>query len=288
MIVLGRIIVLIAEKAFLMEGNLMMIQSLKLVYFSPTGTTKRIIERIARGINHSPAEVIDITKPAGRKQQLKTSANELLIIGVPVYSGRVPSNAIEWLHTIEAHNTPAVCAVVYGNREYEDALIELKDSTVKNGGIPIACAAFIGEHSFSNSETPIAVGRPDADDLNNAEFFGKKIKEKLFSVSSASDIADLTVPGNHPYKERIIIPPVDFIAVDDNCSQCGVCAKECPVGAIDIENSSSIDTQKCIRCCSCIKRCPVNARTMKTGTIKNIAIRLSQTCQDRKDPVFFL
>lgn len=270
----------------------MKIESLKLVYFSPTGATKRIIERIAYGISHSTVEIVDITKPEGRKQQLQTAENELLIIGVPVYFGRVQTNAIEWLHTIEAHNTPTVCIVVYGNREYDDALLELKDTMVKNGCLPIACAAYIGEHSFSNSEAPIAAGRPDADDLSQAELFGEKIKEKILSIPSISYIIDITVPGNYPYVDMIdgkkMLSSVDFIAVDNNCSQCGVCAQYCPVGAIDPENSASIDTKKCILCHVCIKKCPANARTTKNDMIKNIALRLSQTFQDRKEPIFFL
>jgi ferredoxin/flavodoxin len=270
----------------------MNMESLKLVYFSPTDTTKKVIERIAHGINHSTVEIVDITKPEVRKQQLRSSENELLIIGVPVYFGRVPKNAIEWLHTIEAHNTPTVCIVVYGNREYDDALLELKDTVVKNGCIPIACAAYIGEHSFSNYETPVAAGRPDADDLSHAELFGEKIREKIISTPSRNHITDMTVPGDYPYKDMIDskkkLSFVDFIDVDDKCSHCGVCSQECPVGAIDLENSVSIDTLKCILCCACIKKCPENARIVKTGIVKNVAMRLSQTCQNRKEPELFI
>lgn len=150
----------------------MKIQSLKLVCFSPTGTTKAVIQGIVRGINQSTVELIDITKPNARKQQLQTSENELLIVAVPVYMGRVPDLLIEWLHTIKARNTPTVCVVVYGNRVYDDALLELKDILIKRGCIPIACGAYIGEHSFSSSETPTAEGRPDASDLNHAELLG--------------------------------------------------------------------------------------------------------------------
>lgn len=134
----------------------MKIQSLKLVYFSPTGTTKRIIEGIARGISQSAVGIVDITKPEARKQQLQTSEDELLVVGVPVYYGRVPAAAIDWLHTIKARNTPTVCVVVYGNRDYDDALLELKDTVVKHGCMPITCAAYIGEHSFSNSEMELS------------------------------------------------------------------------------------------------------------------------------------
>lgn len=267
----------------------MKIHALKLVYFSPTRTTKTIIEGIARGINQFPVETIDITKSEIRKQQMQTWENELLIIGVPVYVDRVPAIAIDWLHTLKARKTPTVCIVVYGNREYGDALLELKDTMVKHGCVPIACAAFIGEHSFSSSETPIALARPDISDKNHAEFLGKRINEKLLSIASIDHISDIAVPGNYPYQD---FKPwvLDFIAISKKCSQCGVCAQACPVDAIDLENIAAIeiDKGKCILCCACIKTCPENALTLKNSPVKNVALQLSQTCQRRKEPEFFL
>lgn len=266
----------------------MKIQSLKLVCFSPTGTTKAIIQGVARGMNQSTMELIDITKPDARKQQLQTSENELLIVAVPVYMGRVPALLSEWLYGIQARNTPAVCVVVYGNRAYDDALLELKDILMKSGCIPIAGAAYIGEHSFSSSETPTAEGRPDARDLNHAELFGRKISEKLGSVSSVEQLSDIHVPGNYPYGGVTNLWSVDFIEVSDECSQCGICSEGCPVGAIDSENSNVIDKEKCITCCACIKNCPQNARTMKAGPVKDAAMRLNKLYQERKEPVCFL
>jgi ferredoxin len=265
----------------------MEIQSIKLVYFSPTGTTKAVVQGIANGINPKTTELIDITSPDARKQPLLTFENDLLIIGVPVYMGRVPALLSEWLHAIKASNTPAVCVVVYGNRVYDNALLELKDILTKCGCNPIAGAAYIGEHSFSSSELPTAEGRPDASDLNHAELFGRKINEKLQSVSSVDHISDLNLPGNYPYEGITKLWDVDFIAVSDECMQCGICAEECPVGAIDSENSNMIDKEKCITCCACIKNCPQNARSMKTGPVKDAAIRLNKLYKDRKEPVFF-
>lgn len=270
----------------------MKIELLKLIYFSPTGTTKQVVERIAQGITHGAMEIIDITKPEGRKQKLETSKNELLIIGVPVYFGRAQTNALDWLDTIKAHNTPAVCVVVYGNREYDDALLELKDTTIKRGCRPIACAAYIGEHSFSNSEAPIAVGRPDAADLTHAQQFGEKIGKKILSVQSIDEIPNITVPGKYPYVDMIDskkrLSALEFITVDQGCLQCGVCAQSCPVGAIDSENSASINKGECILCHACIKTCPENARRINNDMLKNIALRLSQACQARKEPMLFL
>jgi ferredoxin len=264
----------------------MNIQSVKLVCFSPTGTTKAVLQGIARGIDHSVVELVDITTPEARTKQLATSDNELLVVGVPVYMGRVPALLSQWLHSIQARNTPAVCVVVYGNRVYDNALLELKDILTERGCVPIAGAAYIGEHSFSSSDLPTAEGRPDASDLEHAEVFGRKINEKLQSASSVDHISD--IPGDHPYGGITELWNVDFIAVGDECTQCGICAEECPVGAIDADESNLIDKEKCITCCACIKSCPQNARTMKAGPVKDAAVRLNQLYKDRKEPVLFL
>jgi len=263
------------------------IQSLKLAYFSPTGTTRSIVRAVSRGINHCIAEEVDVTKPHAREEQLSTTRHELLIVGVPVYLGRVPALLGEWLRSIEADKTPAVCIVVYGNRDYEDALLELRDILTNNGCVPIACAAFIGEHAFSSRETPIAVSRPDVTDLNRAEMFGREINETLQSLSSLAHVSDINVSGKYPYKDLEDIFSVDFISISDKCVQCGVCAEMCPVDAIDSDDSTLRDEKACILCCACIKRCPENARTMKSGIVKDIAIRVSEKCRERQEPVFF-
>jgi ferredoxin len=266
----------------------MNIQALKLVCFSPTGTTKKIVKGIACGIKINHVQLINITRPEIRKQQLLISENELLVVGIPVYMGRVPALLKEWLCNLKAPNTPVVCVVVYGNRVYDDALLELKNILKARGCIPIAGAAFIGEHSFSSKNLPIAESRPDLSDLNLAESFGHNIIKKLRTYSSVDHISELNVPGNHPYGGITELWSVDFIAVGDECIQCGFCAEVCPVDAIDPGKSDLIDVEKCITCCACIKSCPQNARSIKNGLVKDAATRLNIMYQDRKEPEFFI
>ncbi len=158
----------------------------------------------------------------------------------------------------------------------------------KRGCVPIAGAAYIGEHSFSSSELTTAEVRPDAGDLDHAKSFGREIHEKLLSVSSAEQLSDIDVPGGHPYGGITELWDVDFIAVSDECVQCGICAQGCPAGAIDAQNSRLIDMGKCVTCCACIKSCPQAARTMKAGPVKDAAMRLIKLHHERKEPEFFI
>jgi ferredoxin len=274
----------------------MEIRSLKTVCFSPTGTTNALVAAIARGIDAGTPDIIDITRPAAREQSLQTAEDDLLIVGVPVYLGRIPALAGDWLRTLEAHGTPAVCVVMYGNRAYDDALLELHDILAGRGCRPVAGAACIGRHSFSTPGAVTAEGRPDAQDCARAETFGKNVREKLRATSSPGQVPGISLPGCrpyrmatcHPYREGTPFWNVDFIAVGDSCTQCGRCAAGCPVGAIDPADSSAIDTVRCITCCACIRNCPARAKTIKPGIVRDASLRVFSLNRERKEPEWFL
>ena len=176
--------------------------AVRLVYFSPTKTTQKILERIAQGTEVDTVEHLDLTPPEAKTLDLDEMQDELVLLGVPVYGGRVPLEAVPKLQRLKANKIPAVIIVMYGNRKFEDALLELKDLAQESGFIPVAGGAFIGEHSFANDTTPIANGRPDTEDLIKAKKFGLQIRRKMKDIDSIDRVSRLSVPGNSPYKKR--------------------------------------------------------------------------------------
>ena len=230
------------------------------IYFSPTGTTEKAVNAVAEGTGLA-YEKIDLTI-LKRRQDFKRSfnKNDLVIVGMPVYGGRLPKNLDDFFAGLKGDNTAAAALVMYGNREYEDALIELKIRLEERGFKVIAGAAFIGEHTFSKK---IATGRPDANDLAIAEEFGKKIAREIDRVSTKK----LNVKGSYPYVMGGFDPArphyltaYAIITTTTDCTQCGVCAEECPWGAIDADDFTKVDALKCLRCFRCIKVCPVSAK----------------------------
>jgi ferredoxin len=266
----------------------MKFSSVKLAYFSPTGTTKKILEGIAEGIGIEHVEHVSMTLPDATTKPFENLREELVVIGSPVYAGRLPDDTVNRFKRFQAYNTLAVLVVVYGNREFEDALLELYHVSKELGFIPISGAAFIGEHSFSTDDVPIATGRPDKEDIDKAIVFGKAIKQKISDIQSFDAITPFKVPGNYPYKDGMIPIPGSPMTLDDICNTCGSCAVVCPKAAITVNTVVTTDQSLCIKCCACVKECPTNARIMDVPFIKKIAETLSVNCSQRKEPEVFL
>jgi ferredoxin len=177
---------------------------------------------------------------------------------------------------------------VYGNRAYEDALVELKDLAFQWGFVPVAAGAFIGEHSFATQDTPIASGRPDEADGTEARSFGAKIKDLLASITSVKELGVLQVPGNSVYKERPEMKKVAPVADPETCILCGTCADGCPSGAISIDDAVHADPETCVLCHACVKNCPTSAIAFQAPPLQEMANKLSRDCQARQEPEIFL
>jgi len=213
----------------------MKLEKISLVYFSPTSTTRIVLEEIAKGMDKIITGTVDITNPEIRSAAVPGFKDEVVLIGAPVYAGRLPQTAARYFKSIRARGIPAVLVVLYGNREFDDALLELKDICLACGFVPLAAGAFIGEHSFCSDEFSIAPNRPDKKDLKTASAFGKQIAGLLDRIDNVLDIAPLDVPGNFPYKEGMPSGADPFIDVTEDCDGCGICATCCPTEAIDIK-----------------------------------------------------
>lgn len=223
---------------------------------------------------------MDLTYQTAKETVIPASA--LAVIVVPVYGGNVAPLAMERLKHIRGLDTPAVLVVVYGNRAYERALMELDTFAVPHGFKVIGGATFIGEHSYSTRKCPIADGRPDDSDLAFACEFGNKIMEKITTATSLSTLYPIDVRAikrpNQPLiplfrflrkaiklrKSGIPLPPAPCVEDESLCTHCGVCAAHCPTGAIIKGDELNTNADKCIKCCACVKSCSQKARTYNT------------------------
>ena len=239
------------------------------VYFSATDTTKKTVLTIAdeaARLLGAEREDYDFTLPGMRENGFAAGTDDLVIFGTPVYAGRVPNVLLKYLATIQGNGALAVPVVLFGNRNFDDGLIELRDILENTGFHTVAAAAFVGEHSFSKA---LAAGRPDADDMKEALAFAGKVAEKVKGLPEGEVPAPVEVEGvPHPYRGyyqprdrkgvSIDIRKVKSL-VSDACDDCKICADVCPMGSISHENVREY-TGICIKCGACIKKCPKQAR----------------------------
>lgn len=241
------------------------------LYFSATYTTKRVVEAVAAGISD---EVVtyDITNDTNTATVV-VPHDEVLVVGVPVYAGRVPAMAVERLQRFKGDGTPAVVVAVYGNRHYDDAVLELHDIMTSCGFRTVAAGAFIAQHSIFPK---VGKARPDGADMAEIKEFAAKAVNLL-----ADNFGDINIPGNRPYKVPGGIPI--WPTASRRCTARGACARLCPTGAIDPASPKGVDKTKCIKCGRCIVVCPAKARRFYGIKYSLAAARFNSAFAARRD-----
>lgn len=244
------------------------------IYFSPTGNTQKVTTFISEQFENYKDKDISVLQS---DYHLQFKTDDLCIIGVPSFGGRVPSVAIERLKMMKGYHTPVVIIATYGNRAYEDTLLELKNVVTDNGFVCLGAMGIVCEHSIVDE---IGQGRPNDKELQEIAEFVKALKKRL-----AHPLEDIHVPGNMPYREYSVISMTPITT--KKCTECGLCAKLCPIGAISIEHPCETNKDICISCMRCVKVCPYQARKCEDLLIENITKKLKKICEVAKKNDFF-
>lgn len=249
------------------------------ICFSPTGSTKRVADILCRTWEDHWTEV-DLSKKLEQEAPVECPSGELCLVAVPSFAGRVPEIAARRIRHINGNGARAVLVCVYGNRAYDDTLLELQDLLTGCGFQPVAAIAAVAEHSIIRS---FGAGRPDDADRLELERFAGKI---ALLPPDVSQTMELRVPGNRPYREHkggSLIPKAGH-----RCTGCIACATLCPVGAIDIHSPADTDKDVCISCMRCVAVCPQQARSVDPLLKFALEKRLKGACSARKENELFL
>lgn len=263
-----------------------MAHSIYTMYFSPTGGTAKIAEAVADPIGEQRGLmniVLDLTKPAWRDVDVACEKTDVFVFAFPVYGGRIPEVLHHQIELISGQGTAAIPIAVYGNRDYDDALIEAADLLRERGFRVIAAGAFVGEHSMAPS---VGAGRPDKDDLAQAKQFGRAVAQLIERDGGEEGPApEVEVKGSRPYKDAMADLGVSPVTTDA-CTKCGICVARCPMGIIDADDPAVIG-EGCLRCNACVKACPEDAKHFESEVIAGVVKMLEGNCMARKEPEIF-
>lgn len=245
------------------------------IIFSPTGGTYKVSDIIAKELSQN-IEEIDLSATNFANQSLN---GDLAIISMPSYGGKAPKIAIDRLKQIQGNGINTIIIAVYGNRAYEDTLIEIYDEATNAGFNVIGAISAVAEHSIIRK---YAKGRPNKDDEIQLKDFSHKIQEKI----NKPDNSKPNIPGNRPYKtfNGVGLTP----KTNNKCTKCGLCAKKCPTGAINPNNPTQIDNQKCISCMRCVYICPKSAKGISKLITLVAGLAIKKECSIKKENELFL
>lgn len=250
-----------------------------LIYFSPTGGVKKCADALTAAWDGG-WELIDLCDPQFDAAAWCLTADDLAVAAIPAYGGRMPTIAAERMAKLTGGDAKAILLCVFGNRAFEDTMIEMYDILTASGFRPVAAAAAIAEHSMMRQ---FAAGRPDVADRIELAAFGMRIRKKL---EDEKDDSIVSVPGNRPYK--IYPGSAAKPQANERCKGCGECAKVCPVGAIDPAKPNTTDTALCVGCMRCAAVCPAGARAADPAVIAGIVEKVGAALSGRKENSLYL
>lgn len=246
------------------------------VFFSPTGGTKNALELLGSELDND-FKTIDLTLKKDRDVEYVFDDCDIVIVSAPVYAGRLPM-VQNLFSNLKGNNTKAVVMATYGNRHYDDTLVQMKDILSKNGFKVIAGITPIIPHVYSNK---LGKNRPDFKDIKVFKEFSYKLNEKL----KEDILLEIDLPGNKDFEVFENKPggKIEKVFKKDLCNDCKMCINECPVSCIG--NDGMIDKNLCINCMKCVAVCKVGARDFIPTDIRKY---LEENYLDRKEIEYFL
>ena len=245
--------------------------------FSPTGGTQKVANLLTQGLGEEFVS-LDLMDRFVNLSSIPFAPDDCCLVAVPSFGGRVPAPAVQRLRDIAGNGARAVLVVVYGNRAYDDTLLELRDVMVQAGFRPVAGVAAVAEHSLMRQ---FGTGRPDEADRAELKSFAQTIRQRLDQAPPE----DLALPGNYPYQAYGGVPLKP--AGKSSCTACGLCAETCPTGAISKETPRKTDAAKCISCMACVARCPTGARQVSRLVLFAAGQKMKAVCGGRKPNELF-
>lgn len=247
------------------------------IIFSPTGGTEKVAKAITKA--WPSVDTIDLSAAGKDYSRIHFRSEDVALIAMPSYGGLAPQIALERLGKIRGNGAKCILAAIYGNRAYEDTLVQMEDAAEKCGFKVIAAISAVAEHSIMHQ---YATGRPDQADRAQLSGFADKINEKLLN----NDLKKITIPGNRPYKKSGSVGLVP--KAGSACTQCGLCAKQCPMQAIDPKTPGKTDGKKCISCMRCVSICPQKARKVNGAMVSVAALAIKKACSGHKENELFI
>ena len=230
-----------------------------ILYFSGTGNSKYVAQRMAEALNQSLLSMNDRIR-AHDTSPVET--DERLVIVTPTYAWRIPRLVRDWLLETEFPGAAQMWFIMTCGSEighagrYNRSLCQTKGLTDMGTAQIIMPENYIAMFDAPQAEEArriVAKAQPDIDR----------------SIAAVREGRPFPPPHDRLY-DRFMSGPVNPIfyacfvkssafTVSEACTGCGRCVRRCPPNSITLRDGRPVWGKGCTHCMACICYCPTSA-----------------------------
>ena len=252
-----------------------------ILYFSGTGNC----EYVARNIAHlNDDQVLDMADYIKRGESMNLNSEKPYVVVAPVYISTLPVVVLELLEKSKFEGNKNIyfimtCAGsgISGAAAFAKPLIEKLGMIyrgVEHLSMPQNYLMFFTVKEKAENEIKFN------DAISKVSALAEKIRNNMdFDMTKVGLMHKLSIKPVIWIFDAFCIKPKKFYATDD-CINCGICAKACPLGNIEMVQGKPKWGKDCCHCSACINRCPKKAieyGNKTQGKLRYVAPRFKPT-----------